>query len=184
MPVRLILSLLCGLASAHALAHSESEGAAAAGFIDCEHPAANVATALPEAVADAARIQCTPAMQSLVANDGWNWRYPGSFFDRPFIPAYAPEASRSHGGVRFFTDFRIRELSGDELNRHHRKFAREVPTYRETAAPSRIIQLVATNDLGHPMDAFFGFRSEKEGWVVLCTPGCEASNMFLMQKVE
>lgn len=184
MFVRLSLGLLLFLASVPAMPGSESEDGQGYTVIDCEHPAANVATALPVAVASPARIECNPMRQSLVANEGWTWRYPGSYFDRPFIPAYAPQASWGHGGARFFTSFSAVELPEPEIRKQHEKFARELPTYRDKTAPARILKLVATNDLGHELEAWFGFRSGREGWVVICTPDCAPENFFLIEKAE
>jgi hypothetical protein len=182
--VRLALGLFLSLAALPAIPHSETEGEAGYAVIDCEHPAANVATTLPQDISRPAHLQCTPAFQQIVANDGWSWRYPGSFFDRPFIPAYAPKPSRGKVGPRFFTGFETQELAQPDVRAQHEKFAREIPTYRETAAPARILKLVATNDLGHELDAYFGFRSEREGWVVLCAPECAPENLFLIDKIE
>lgn len=182
--VRLSLGLVLSLAAFQAMPRSENEGAAGYAVIDCEHPAANVATALPAPIASPAYLQCTPTFQQIVASQGWNWRYPGSFFDRPFIPAYAPKSSHGIGGPRFFTGFEMQALDGAEAGALHERFARELPTYRQQAAPERILKLVATNDLGHALDAYFGFRSEREGWVVLCTPDCAPENFFLIEKAE
>lgn len=182
--VRLSLGLVLSLAALQALPNSENEGTAGYAVIDCEHPAANVATALPAPIASPAYLQCTPSHQQIVAGEGWNWRYPGSFFDRPFIPAYAPRSSRGLGGPRFFTGFEMQDLDGAEVGVLHERFARELPTYRRQAAPERILKLVATNDLGHALDAYFGFRSEREGWVVLCAPDCAPENFFLIEKAE
>jgi hypothetical protein len=187
------MALLCGVAFSGSLilgaavpagAHSESEGGPGYALIDCDHPAKEVVTELPPEIAASGYIQCTPSMQMIVSNGAWNWRYPGSFFDRPFIPAYAPQASQGQGGARYFTRFETRELDAGEIRERHEKFAAELPTYREKALPSRILQLVAINDLGHELDAYFGFRSERDGWVVLCTPTCATENMFLIEKVE
>ncbi len=182
--VRLSVGLLLSLAAVQALPNPETEGGSEYALIDCEHPAANVATVLPAAIAGPAQIECNPMRQSLVANEGWTWRYPGSYFDRPFIPAYAPRASLGEAGARFFTGFRSVELSQPDIRKQHEKFAREIPTYPEQAAPARIIKLVATNDLGHELDAYFGFRSERKGWVVLCAPDCAPENLFLIEKAE
>jgi hypothetical protein len=164
-------------------AHSESENAGYP-LLDCAHPAPNAATALPLAIGVSANLECTPAFYQIVANEGWTWRYPGSVFERPFIPAYAPRPSQGMGGVRFFTGFEVVELESGEVRSQHEEFARSLPTYRENVAPSRILRMAATNDLGHELSAFFGFRSEREGWVVVCAPDCAPENLFLIEKAE
>jgi len=182
--VRIFSGVLLVLAALPAFSHPDNEGDPGYAVIDCEHPAANVATALPDAIAGPAYLQCTPAFQQLVANQDWRWRYPGSFFDRPFIPAYAPEPSHGKLGPRFFTGFEAVDLSEAQVREQHEKFARELPTYREKAAPGRILKVVATNDLGDAIDVYFGFRSERDGWVVTCTPACAPENLFLIEKAE
>lgn len=182
MHSRVIPLFLC-LVAGPALAHSDAETANMA-LIDCEHPPKKLAKALPGQIAGVAKIECTPAAQFIVAREGWSWRYPGSFFDRPFIPAYAPMDSRQAGGSRFFAGFKAVELSRDEAKKRHETFVKDVPTYREPSPPARIVKLVARNDLGHEMDAYFGFRSDHEGWVVLCAPQCAPEYLFLMQKTD
>jgi hypothetical protein len=184
VPARFSIFIVAALACGLALAHPEDDKAAPHAVIDCEHPAPGTATELPAEIADIAYLQCTPAMQMLVANEGWSWRYPGSFFDRPFIPAYAPEASQGTGGARYFSGFSTRDLSADEVRERHAQFARTLPNYRQDAAPERIVMLEAKNDLGHVVDAYFGFRSGDSGWVVMCTPQCAPENMFLIQKIQ
>jgi hypothetical protein len=176
------LLFLC-FAAAQALAHSEGETSGPV-LLDCEHPPRSLAKMLPEAVAKVASIECNPSAQTIVARDGWNWRYPGSFFDRPIIPAYAPMDSRQTGGPRYFTEFKATELSAADARKRHEMFAKDLPTYRETSPPMRLVRLVAHNDLGHEMDAYFGFRSDGGGWVVLCAPECAPEYLFLMQKID
>ena len=170
-------------AAAQALAQSEGEASGPA-LLDCEHPPQSLATVLPVQVANVASIECNPSAQTIVARDGWNWRYPGSYFDRPIIPAYAPMDSRHSGGPRYFTEFRATELTAADARKRHETFAKDLPTYRETAPPVRLVKLVAHNDLGHELNAYFGFRSDGEGWVVLCAPECAPEYLFLMKKID
>ncbi len=171
------------LAAAQPLAHSESENTGPT-LLDCEHPPESLAKTLPAQVVEVASIECNPSAQTIVARDGWTWRYPGSFFDRPIIPAYAPKDSRYGEGPRYFTGFSATELNATEARMHHESFARKLATYLEMAPPVRMVKLVAHNDLGHELDAYFGFRSDGEGWVVLCAPECAPEYLFLMQKIE
>ena len=182
MSFRIVLFFLW-LAAARALAQSEGEATGPA-LLDCEHPPQSLVKMLPEQVAQVARVECIPSSQSIVARDGWSWRYPGSFFDRPIIPAYAPMDSRHMGGPRYFTEFTATELTAADAIKRHETFVKNLPTYRETAPPVRLVKLVAHNDLGHELDAYFGFRSDGEGWVALCAPECAPEYLFLMQKID
>jgi hypothetical protein len=175
---RVVLLFLCFAAAHAALAHYEGETSGPV-LLDCEHPQTLVKM-LPEAVAKVASVECNPSVQAIVARDGWSWRYPGSFFDRPIIPAYAPMDSHQTGGPRYFTEFKATEFSVTDARKRHEMFAKDLPTYLEMAPPARLVKLVAHNDLGHELDAYFGFRSDGGGWVVLCAP----EYLFLMQKID
>ena len=166
-----------------ALAHSEGETKGPA-LVDCEHPPEALAAASPESVAKVASIECNPSAQTIVAREGWSWRYPGSFFDRPTIPAYARMNSRHSGGPHYFTEFMVTELTATDAKKRHEMFANDLPTYREKAPPARLVKLVAHNDLGHELDAYFGFRSDGEGWVVVCAPECAPEYLFMMHKID
>ena len=182
MTFRVVLLFLC-CGAAYALAHSEGEQPAAV-LLDCDHPPQSLVSTLPEVVAGVASIECNPSAQTIVAHDGWNWRYPGSYFDRPIIPAYAPMDSRPIGGARYFTEFKATELGAADARKRHESFSKNLPTYRETAPPLRLVKLVAHNDLGHELNAYFGFRADGDGWVVLCAPACAPEYLFLMQKID
>ena len=107
---------------------------------------------------------------------------PGS--DRPSIPAYSPVESRADAGGRYFTSFKATELSGIEIRKLHETFAKTLATYADTMPPARVIKLVARNDQGYPMDAYFGFKSRSEGWVALCAPECTPEFFFLMNRQD
>lgn len=175
------LPLLLLVVALQAFAHSEAE-APAGGILDCEHPPKNLIHALPEQVAMAATVICTPSAQMIVAKEGWAWRFPGSFFDRPSIPAYSPIESRPEAGGRYFTGFKATELSGGEIKKLHETFAKTLVTYTDASPPARIVKLVARNDQGYPMDAYFGFKSQSEGWVALCAPDCAPEFFFLINR--
>lgn len=182
MLYRVALFFLC-YSAVRVLAHSEGEANGPV-LLDCKNPPQSLVSMLPEMVARVASIECNPSAQTIVPRDGWTWRYPGSFFDRPIIPAYAPMDSRQTGGPRYFTDFTATELSATDARNRHETFSKDLPTYGEKAPPTRLIKLVAHNDLGHKMDAYFGFRSDGEGWVVLCAPECAPEYLFLMKKID
>ena len=180
MPLR-SLPLLLLVVALQALADSEAQ-VPAGGLLDCEHPPKNLARTLPKQIAAMATILCMPAAQMIVARDGWVWRFPGSYFDRPSIPAYSPVESRADAGGRYFTGFKAKELSGGEIRKLHETFAKTLATYVHTTPPARVVKLVARNDQGFLMDAYFGFKSRTEGWVALCAPDCTPEFFFLTKR--
>jgi hypothetical protein len=183
--IRLLLwsiFLSSGLALAHVDGEEEGEGEAGEKLIDCEHPPGNLKTSVPKIISGVAAIACTPSAQHIHASKGWTWRFPANFFQVPTIPAFSPFDSRNEPAGRFFTGFEIVELDATQTQEKHKWFAQHVVTYPGSQVPAKIVKLVATNDLGHSLDAFFGFKTDKEGWVVLCAPECAPEFVFLMQK--
>ena len=177
------LPLLLLVVAMHAFAHAEGQ-TPPGGLLDCEHPPKNMANVLPQQVAMAAAVICMPSAQIIVAREGWVWRFPGSFFDRPSIPAYSPVESRAEAGGRYFTAFNATEMSAGEIKKLHETFSNTLATYSEASPPARIVKLVARNDQGYPMDAYFGFRSQSEGWVALCVPDCTPEFFFLIKRQD
>ncbi|MEO8005740.1 MAG: hypothetical protein ABI771_12585 [Betaproteobacteria bacterium] len=184
----LLLPVLAAVAAALvattlAFAHSESAGTSE-GLLDCEHPPKNIALKLPKDIAVAATIICTPSTQLISAKEGWAWRYPASYFDRPSIPAYAPALSRSQAGGRYFTGFKTSQLSKAEIDRLHVRFTGSLPTYSDRKPPARVVLLTAKNDLGHSVEAYFGFDSKDDGWVAMCAPECAPEYFFLINRQQ
>ncbi|HVY06944.1 MAG TPA: hypothetical protein VHB46_13300 [Burkholderiales bacterium] len=173
-----VLGIAC---CAPVFAHSDAE-APAADVVDCEHPPENLARTLPKPVAGVAAVVCTPHAQMIAPHDGWTWRYPGSYFDRPSIPAYSHIESRTDAAGRYFTRFQAKELSAAEIGKLHERFTQSLATYPDSKAPPRIVKLVARNDQGHAVDAYFGFKSKDEGWVAVCAPECAPEFFFLFNR--
>ncbi len=182
MPLRCLL-VIAVMAALPAFAHSDAD-APAAGTLDCDHPPKDLARMLPKPVAGAATIVCTPSTQMISPHDGWTWRFPGSYFDRPSIPAYSHVESRGDASGRYFTKFEAKELSAGEIGKLHQKFTQSLATYPESKAPPRIVKLVARNDKGHVVDAYFGFKSKDEGWVAVCAPECAPEFFFLINRQQ
>ena len=152
--------------------------------LDCQHPPKNIARKLPKDIAVAATILCTPSSQLISAKDGWVWRYPASYFDRPSIPAYAPALSRGQARGRYFTGLKATQLSKAEMGALHLRFTASLSTYADRKAPTRVVLLKAKNDLGHSLEAYFGFDSKDDGWVAVCTPACAPEYFFLINRQQ
>ena len=80
--------------------------------MDCSRPPAAAITQLPEPLANWARLECGAGGQKLVAAPGWQWRYPSSWFDRPFAPAGAPDASIDEPGAKYFVEMTVEVVTG------------------------------------------------------------------------
>jgi hypothetical protein len=167
-------------------AHSDSDhdDAADLGFFDCDHLPAGALTALPTPLDGWAKLECTSAGQKLVAKLPWRWRFPGSWLNRPDLPAWAPAASFTLPGPKHFVKMEIVELDTQSTDAAHDKLMRESATYRfhvETR-PLAMHRMTVLNSLGHTMDVYFPTVSDDLRWAILCVPDCRPEYAFLIER--
>lgn len=183
---RALAAFVLAASSLGAAAHDEgaSDAAGELGFFDCEHPPANIVTALPAPLGEWAQIECNAAGQKLIAAKGWQWRYPASWVTRPEAPAWSPEASFKLPGPKHFVKLDMATLDTAALDAAHAKLLSESATYRfhvETR-PSAMYQLTAVNNLGHTMDIYFPVVSSDRLWAILCVPQCRSEYAFIIER--
>jgi hypothetical protein len=182
--VGVVLFGLAGVASAHNDGEPDHEEADTAGFIDCERPPADAIRALPAPLSAWAALECLPMGQKLAQSEDWLWRYPASWTTRPEAPAWAPDASRSLPGAKYFTKVGVETLSADAIGRMHERLVKESATYRFyfEARPEKAYRLAVKNNLGHEMEIFVPVESETKYWGFLCVPTCRPEYAFIMEK--
>jgi len=151
---------------------------------DCEHPPADAVTELPGIIGSIGRLACLPPGPAILANQGWTWRYPGSFFDLPQIPAYAHEDSMGIAPPFYFTKLSTRELSADDAARRSDELKQQVETYRPKTAPVKMTIADATNNHGKSITVYAVMESETNGWLVVCTPQCRLDYVILVNKLQ
>ena len=183
--------LLCMAGATFALGSSVARGhgehaVAPLEQMDCSRPPAAAITQLPEPLANWARLECGAGGQKLVAAPGWQWRYPSSWFDRPFAPAGAPDASIDEPGAKYFVEMTVEVVTGAAAQAVHDKLARAISSYADAyeRAPARFYRVKAENNLGHDMEFWFPAKSETDLWGVLCVPTCRPDYAFLIQKQQ
>lgn len=175
---KILLSLLlCAplLAHAHSENHEQDDDAEGAA---CEN---HLAESFPDVLRPYARLECD---QFIVNPDNWQWRFPGSFFDRPYIPAFAPKPKRVVAGSRTYKQLSAEEIDKSQIAGLHESKFLKIRSYKQAQAPERLIKLRATNDLGDSMDVWFGLHSESKGWVAICAPVCAPEYFFLTERIK
>lgn len=182
MTLRMMAVMLALATAGPAFAHPE-EDVQGPSVIDCDHPPATMVQALPAAFEGIGRLSCSASGQSIVAHPDWSWRFPASIFVRPSIPAFAPAESQVLVGARHFTAFEETDVSAAEAQALHRRFSDTVSTYNQPAPPESLKKLLAKNDLGHQFEIYFGMKSKRDGWVVLCDPACAPEYVFVVEKL-
>lgn len=182
----IIAALLAGTA-ALAWAHqegAESNSADQPGGYDCEHPPADAVTELPGLLGTVGRMGCLPAGPGVLAGSGWSWRYTGSFFDLPTIPAYAHDEAAGLQPPFYFTRLSARELSGAAVAERNEQLQQMVETYRPQRLPDRMVAFDATNNYGQSFSAYLAMETDTNGWLVVCTPKCRPDYVILVNKLQ
>ena len=153
-------------------------------FLDCDHPPEHALSVVPEPIARWAQLQCLPAGQMLVPGEDWVWRYPGSFTDRPFLPAWMSAEPGVSGEPRYFKSIAARQAGDDEAERLQRRFAQSMIALPASAGEQRIYVLTAESNLGEKFDVNFVYRSDLDIWAVPCVPDCRPEQLFHIYRRE
>jgi hypothetical protein len=176
------LAALCAVTVCRA--HEEGGVHAGPEPLDCERPPADAVTRLPEAIQAFAELVCAPHGQLIVAREDWVWRYPASYFDRPFVAAYSPMESRAEPGAHYFTSLVVEELTGEVARRQNEALEASLPNYQPEAPPSSLLRMVATNELGHRFDVYFPLTGAGRAWGAICAPQCAPEMLFMIYRNE
>lgn len=120
--------------------------------------------------------------QFISNNDDWTWRYPNSYFDRPFISAFSPRTRKSEPGIRFFRRISAYEADAAERQEAYETIFKNLRNFPEKQAPKRMIRMDTVNDIKDETQIYFGFNSEEAGWAVVCAPDCAPEYFFLIEK--
>jgi len=181
---RVAVCLAAACFAAIVRAHQEREEKTSPAPFDCDHPPAGAVTRLPEAIQPFAQLACAPIGQLIVAREGWVWRYPASYFDRPLVAAYSPMQSRMEPGPRYFTFLTVEKLTGAAPMKQNEALGRALPNYRVDPPPGTVLRLAATNDLGHRFDVYFPMTDTNKGWGAICAPECAPEMLFMIYRNE
>jgi hypothetical protein len=120
--------------------------------------------------------------QFISNNDDWIWRYPNSYFDRPFISAFSPRTRKAEPGVRFFRRISAYEADAAERQEAYETIFKNLRNFPDKQAPKRMIRMDTVNDIKDETQIYFGFNSEEAGWAVVCAPDCGPEYFFLIEK--
>jgi len=156
----------------------------AAPFVDCDHPPTHAARAVPEPIARWAQLECTPAGQILVPSEDWAWRFPGSFTDRPFVPAWMSAAESVSAEPRFFRSIAARQAGAEEAQLLAQRFASSNINLPPHAGQQQIYILSAESNLGEKFEVNFVYRSDQDIWAVPCAPDCLSEQLFHIYRRE
>jgi hypothetical protein len=162
------------------LAHEESSPEPSP-YMDCSQPAAGTFKGVPDPLAQWSRLECTPIGQMLVAHEDWIWRYPASFTDRPFVPAWLTADPTRSPDPRVFKSIKLRQGTADDLGslkQRLQKTSIDLPAPDKGAGPERLYVVVAESNFGEAFEVNFIYRSDDDIWAITCAPACAPEQVF------
>jgi hypothetical protein len=174
------MAVLLLLSWAGAYAHDAGEHDAPA-ILDCEDPPAQALRVIPEPLGRWTQIECTPVGQMLVQSEDWIWRYPGSFTDRPFLPAWMSADPHVSPNPRYFKSLDVRQAQSEEaraLRERIAKSAIDLPAAKPDGTAERVYVVVAETNFGEKLEVNFMYRSDQDIWAVPCAPECRPEQVF------
>ncbi len=174
---RLLAAGVFSMAAANVCAHEDATREPLA-ILDCEHPPEHAMRTIPEPVARWAQLQCTPAGQMLVASEDWMWRYPGSFTDRPFLPAWMSADAAVSPEPRYFKVMTARQAESAEASALEKRFLKSMIELPRSNDAQRIFVFTAQSNLGETFEVNFVYRSDRDIWAVPCAPECRPEQLF------
>ncbi len=181
--VKTIVVLISACVALLAHAHQDEAANPVPGY-DCEHPPADAVTDLPGLLGTVGRLVCLPPGPGILANQGWTWRFTGSFFELPSIPAHVHVDSAEMTAPFYFTELSARELSAGEAARVSDDLVQEVETYRPAGSLASMTVVDATNNYGRSITVFMSMESEDKGWLIVCTPKCRSDYVIIVSKLQ
>lgn len=179
MRLIIFLVLLCSGVAVHA--HQDETLAPVEG-IDCEHPPKEAVMALPGVLGEAGRVICLPDGHRIVSSKAWIWRYTGSFFSMPSVPALAHADTQGMKPPFYFRKVSTEELSADDTRTRSDQLAQQLVTYNPETTPASMSIVKAENNYGHVTEIFIPMRNEHSGWAIVCTPECQPDYVILINK--
>jgi hypothetical protein len=151
---------------------------------DCQHPPETAVTELPGLLGEAGKLMCFQSGQRIVASKTWSWRYSGSFFNSPNVPAHAHAAARGMMPPFYFKKVWVEELSREEADQRSEQLSRQIDIYRPAKRIAGMTIVKAENNYGQVTEIFMPMQSETEGWAIVCAPECQSDYVIVISKLE
>ena len=177
-----VIALLFACAAALAYAHQDETQAPQQRGYDCEHPPADAISVLPGLMGEIGRLTCLPAGQAIVASGQWTWRYTGSFFDMPTVPAHAHNEAMGLMPPFYFKEISVRELGVEQAAARSKTLAEQIATYRPEGELAGMTLVDAVNNYGHTIEMILTKESDNKGWLLVCTPECRADYVIILER--
>ncbi len=153
------------------VAHPGDDSADAVNF-DCDAHPADMLTELSSPLARIAKLICFGNGQTIIADPSWSWRYSGSFFDAPRIPASAHDGVRGTLPPFYFSEISVNSISDSEKDAEVSRLMKEIVTFRPQQGILNLFEVFIKNNHAHVIRLWVATESDRNGWMLVCTPEC------------
>ena len=169
------------------MAHPRAENSLITDF-DCNTSYPDVMSSLPFPLSEFGSLMCFGNGQSIMAKPTWSWRYSGSFFDTPRIPASAHDDMAAVPPPYYFrvifSTTHAQEIKADRKTQYLDRLMSEVVTFRPQAPISQLYAIDLTNNHHVVIRVFVALETKINGWLLVCNPECQPEYVILFKKRE
>jgi hypothetical protein len=174
----LLVSISWGL-----YAHPGDENSPTNDF-ECDKAGSGMVQSLPLDLARIGRLMCLGNGQLIMANPDWSWRYSGSFFDTPRIPAGAHDDLMGIPPPYFFTKIETVQYSDADAQSLSAVLAGKVVTYTPQVEINKLLEFRLHGNHETIANLMVAFESESKGWILVCAPDCRPEYVILFEERE
>ena len=176
------IALCASLLVTHAVsAHPGDENSLATNF-DCDKSYPNMIDSLPFPLEEFATLKCFGNGQLIMAKSNWSWRYSGSFFGTPRIPASAHDELTAIPPPYYFTNVKVGEARSENMSGYLDKLMTDVMTFRPKVEITNVYDIELTNNHDSLIRLVIALEKQGNGWLLVCNPDCRPEYVILFNK--
>lgn len=178
---RLLAWLLLMSMSLYTFAHPGDENSPTNDF-DCDGVGTAMVQGLPADLARIGQLMCLGNGQLIMANPDWSWRYSGSFFDTPRIPAGAHDDLMGIPPPYFFTKIEMEQYLDEDAQAMSASLATQVVTYTPKVKINKLLEFKLHGNHETIAKLMVALESDSKGWILVCAPDCRPEYVILFEE--
>ena len=162
-------------------AHPGDENSIVTNF-DCDKSYPNMIDALPSPLREFAALKCFGNGQVIMTKSNWSWRYSGSFFDIPRIPASAHDEMAAIPPPYYFSNIKVGEIRPENVSRYLDKLMADIVTFKPQLEITKLYDVELTNNHESIIRLFIALEIKGNGWLLVCNPDCRPEYVILFEE--
>ena len=148
-------------------------------YFDIAYP--DMVEDLPIGLGSFAELMCFGNGQAIIARPDWSWRYTGSFFDSPYIPAGVHDGLDGIAPPFYFTNITVENVSEADSGVLIDSLEKQVVTFRPNVV-TRVSKAYLTDNHKNIIEVVVAYEDNVSGWLLVCAPSCRPEYVILFEK--